>query len=121
MTEWFTKIANTAGVWTGHPMAFIGSVVIVVVWAVSGPLFGFSDTWQLFINTGTTVVTYLLVFVIQNSANRNAAALHLKLDELLRALEPARTELVKAHLEQASEKELQLEQREIERLAEETG
>jgi low affinity Fe/Cu permease len=117
VNEWFTKISNVAGIWTGHPLAFILSCVIVVIWAITGPLFGFSDTWQLFINTGTTVVTYLLVFIVQNTQNRNSTALHLKLDELLRAVSSARTELIREHLELASEEELERQKVLLEELA----
>ena len=117
MNEWFARMANETGKLCGHPLAFIGSTALCIVWAVSGPLFGFSDTWQLVINTGTTVLTFLLVFVIQNSANRNAAALHIKLDELLRAGE-ARTELAQANLENATEDEIEQAQDEVQRLAE---
>lgn len=112
MTRWFAQVSSAAGYATGHPLAFVLSCAAVLLWAISGPLFGFSDTWQLVINTATTVVTYLLVFVIQNTQNRDSAALHLKLDEILRALPQARTELAVEHLEQASE-EVLAEQREV--------
>ena len=85
----------------GSFQALIGSVLLVVVWALTGPLFRFSDTWQLFINTTTTVVTFWMVFVIQNSSNRDAKAIHLKLDELLRVHNAARNELIT--LEEAPE------------------
>jgi low affinity Fe/Cu permease len=78
----------------GSFLALIASVLLVVVWAVTGPLFNFSDTWQLFINTTTTVITFWMVFVIQNSANRDAKAIHLKLDEIIRATQGARNELI---------------------------
>ena len=80
----FTKIANKVAYATGTPMAFVACCSIVVVWAVTGPLFGFSDTWQLIINTGTTIVTFLMVFLIQNTQNRDGAAIQAKLDELIR-------------------------------------
>ena len=70
--------------WSGRTPTFILAVAVVLVWAVTGPFFGFSDTWQLVINTGTTIVTFLMVFLIQNTQNRDAAAIHLKLDELIR-------------------------------------
>jgi low affinity Fe/Cu permease len=90
----------------GSAWAFVASAFIVLVWAASGPVFGFSDTWQLVINTGTTVLTFLAVFLIQNTQNRDARAIHLKLDELIRALEGARTELV--DLEQAPDEDIEV-------------
>ena len=78
----------------GSSLAFFVALLLVIVWAITGPLFGFSDTWQLVINTGTTVVTFLVVFLIQATQNRDSAAIHLKLDELLRAVAKARTGLV---------------------------
>jgi len=84
----FARFAKTTSRATGRPMAFMLACGVVLAWVISGPLFGFSDTWQLVINTGTTIVTFLMVFLIQNTQNRDAKAIHLKLDELLRALEP---------------------------------
>ncbi|PWK72804.1 low affinity iron permease family protein [Aminobacter sp. AP02] len=80
----FTKIANKVAYAAGLPLTFAACCLVVVVWAVSGPLFGFSDTWQLVINTGTTIVTFLMVFLIQNTQNRDGAAIQAKLDELIR-------------------------------------
>jgi low affinity Fe/Cu permease len=80
----FTRFANQVSKWTGRPAAFTLCVAGVIVWAVSGPAFGFSETWQLVINTSTTIVTFLMVFLIQNTQNRDNAALHAKLDELIR-------------------------------------
>jgi low affinity Fe/Cu permease len=117
VNRWFARFAGAAGVWTGHPLAFVLSLAAVLVWAVSGPLFGFSDTWQLVINTGTTVLTFLLVFVIQNTQNRDAQAVHLKLDEIVRALPQARTALVRQHLETATDEELAAVKAELDRLA----
>lgn len=88
----------------GSAWAFVIAVVVILVWAITGPIFRFSDTWQLVINTSTTIVTFLMVFLIQNTQNRDARAFHLKLDELLRALTEARTGLV--DLEDLSEEEL---------------
>ena len=88
----------------GTAWAFIGAIVIIAVWAMTGPMFHFSDTWQLIINTGTTIVTFLMVFLIQNTQNRDAKAVHLKLDELIRALQGARNHLV--DLEKLSDEEL---------------
>ena len=100
---WFTAISNHAGRLCGHPLAFVLAVVSVVVWAVTGPLFGFSDTWQLVINTGTTVLTFLLLFVVQNSQMRNDAAIHAKLDELIHVSESARDELIQAETQPEQE------------------
>ena len=85
----FDRITRAATVWTGSPAAVIGSVLIVLVWALTGPLFRFSDTWQLVINTGTTILTFNMVFVIQHAQNRDGAAVQTKLDEILRAIEGA--------------------------------
>jgi low affinity Fe/Cu permease len=81
----FHRFANWTANVTGKPGVFVIAVAVIVVWAVTGPLFGFSDTWQLIINTGTTIITFLMVFLIQNTQNRDAQELHLKLDELIRA------------------------------------
>ena len=81
----FDRIANRVASWAGRPLAFILALTIIIVWAVTGPLFGWSDTWQLVINTGTTIVTFLMVFLIQNAQNRDASAIQAKLDELIRA------------------------------------
>src|SRR5262249_49468770 len=94
MSELFHRIAKAGSTVLGAARAVIGALVIVIAWAASGPLFHFSDTWQLVINTGTTIVTFLMVFLIQNTQNRNSKALHLKLDELLCAVKEARTGLV---------------------------
>jgi low affinity Fe/Cu permease len=83
LNKWFTHIAEAVSHATGHAVAFIICCVIVIVWAATGPVFGFSDTWQLIINTGTTIVTFLMVFLIQNTQNRDGAAIQAKLDELL--------------------------------------
>jgi low affinity Fe/Cu permease len=98
----------------GSPWAFVLACGVIVVWAVTGPLFHFSDTWQLVINTATTIVTFLIVFLIQNTQNRDTKAIHLKLDELLRGVSGARTSLV--DLEHLSDEELEQLQKEFERL-----
>ena len=90
MDRLFTAFASRVASIVGQPLAFVVAFLVVLVWAVSGPMFGFSDTWQLVINTGTTIVTFLVVFLIQNSQNRDAAAMQAKLDELLRAVDKAR-------------------------------
>jgi low affinity Fe/Cu permease len=84
-SQMFTAASNKVSRGAGSPVAFVASCAIVVVWAASGPFFGFSDTWQLVINTGTTIVTFLMVFLIQNTQNRDGAAIQAKLDELIRA------------------------------------
>jgi low affinity Fe/Cu permease len=116
MRSLFRKFANKTSELVGSPWSFIAAVMIIVIWAISGPLFGFSDTWQLVINTGTTIITFLMVFVIQNTQNRDAKAIHLKLDELLRGVEGARTGLV--DLEDLSDEELKQLQAQFEQLRE---
>jgi low affinity Fe/Cu permease len=90
MDKLFTRVATLIATAAGQPLAFLLAMSIVIVWAVTGPLFAYSDTWQLVINTGTTIVTVLMVFLIQNSQNRDGAAMQAKLDELIRAVEQAR-------------------------------
>jgi low affinity Fe/Cu permease len=90
-------------VFTGHYVTFMTAVAIIVVWAVSGPFFGFSETWQLVINTGTTIVTFLMVFLIQNTQNRDAMAMHIKLDELIHAVSSADNTLMRAEDETVEE------------------
>ncbi len=102
----FDRFAKVTAKTSGHPSTFGTALGIIVIWAVTGPLFKFSDTWQLVINTGTTVVTFLMVFLIQNTQNRDSAAMHLKIDELLRAMQGAHTALV--NLEDLTEEELDL-------------
>ena len=82
---WFLQFAKWTSAFTGHPVAFLTALCIIVVWMITGPLFRFSDTWQLVINTATTIVTFLMVFLIQNTQNRDTQAIHLKLDELIRS------------------------------------
>jgi low affinity Fe/Cu permease len=90
----FTRLAKWIARAMGHPVAFILALLIIVGWAVVGPVFGFSDTWQLVINTGTTIVTFLMVFLIQNTQNRDSEAMQLKLDELIRAVQGAHNALL---------------------------
>lgn len=104
MKDLFRKFSHRTSITVGSPIAFILAVAIIIVWIISGPLFGFSDTWQLVINTGTTIITFLMVFLIQNTQNRDAKAMHLKLDELIRAMKGARNSLV--DLEDFSDEEI---------------
>jgi low affinity Fe/Cu permease len=94
MRKFFNECAAKTSAGAGHPLTFALAVGVIVVWAVTGPLFHYSDTWQLVINTGTTIVTFLMVFLIQNSQNRDAAAMQAKLDELLRAVDKAREQFI---------------------------
>ena len=100
----FDRIAKHVAAWTGRTSAFAIALAIIVVWAVTGPIFGWSDTWQLVINTGTTIVTFLMVFLIQNAQNRDASAIQAKLDELIRAVGHARNEFI--GIEHLSERQL---------------
>jgi len=117
MEDGFRRFANTASRAMGTPVVFALAVLVVLIWGVTGPLFHFSDSWQLVINTGTTVVTFLMVFLIQATQNRDAKALHLKLDELIRSTRDARNTF--ADLENASEDELKEFQDEFRRLRDE--
>lgn len=94
LSRWFTHFATKAAAATGHWVAFVASVLLVIGWAASGPFFGFSETWQLIINTTTTVITYLMVFLIQHTQNRDQYAIQRKLDELIAAIEGANNELI---------------------------
>ena len=105
MDRVFTWFASMIAFASGQPLAFVIAFGTIIIWAVTGPLFGFSDTWQLVINTTTTIVTFLMVFLIQNSTNRDAAAMQAKLDELLRAVDKARGEFI--GIEHLSEKQLE--------------
>ena len=104
VSDAFRIFARRSAIMLGSAWVFVGALFIIIVWALTGPTFHFSDTWQLIINTGTTIVTFLMVFLIQNTQNRDAKAMHLKLDEVIRALKEARNELV--DLENLSDEEL---------------
>ena len=103
-TSWFTSFSKWISHWTGSPLAFGLALGTIAVWGISGPIFGFSDTWQLIINTGTTIITFLMVFLIQNTQNRDAEAMHIKLDELIRSAKGAQNALL--DLEKLDEDEL---------------
>jgi low affinity Fe/Cu permease len=105
MDRFFTWFASMISFASGQPLAFVVAFGTILVWAITGPVFGFSDTWQLVINTGTTIVTFLMVFLIQNSTNRDAAAMQAKLDELLRAVAKARGEFI--GIEHLTEKQVE--------------
>jgi low affinity Fe/Cu permease len=115
----FRKVAHTTASAIGSPYSFAAAVLVVIVWAASGPAFHYSDTWQLVINTSTTIVTFLVVFMIQNTQNRDSRAIHLKLDELIRAVESARNTLV--DVEDLPDEELARLAREFQRLRDPGG
>ena len=110
--DWFGKFAARASGWLGSKWAFAAAAMIIVVWGITGPLFRFSDTWQLVIKTGTTIVTFLMVFLIQNTQNRDARAINLKLNELIRAIDKARDQMI--DIETLSDLELDVIQRKYE-------
>jgi len=114
VSDAFRVFAHRSSVMLGSAWAFSGAVLVILVWIVTGPTFHFSDTWQLIINTSTTVVTFLMVFLIQNTQNRDAKAMHLKLDELIRALKGARNQLV--DLEDLSDEDLKKLERQFQRM-----
>lgn len=103
--SWFTCFAKWTAHASGRPTAFFFAVLVILVWAITGPIFHYSDTWQLIINTGTTVVTFLMVFLIQNTQNRDSQAIHVKLDELIRSIDTARNSVI--DLDSLSDEELE--------------
>lgn len=103
-TDAFDSLAKEVACHSGRPLAFVIAVAIIAIWAITGPIFQFNDTWQLVINTGTTIVTFLMVFLIQNTQNRDAEAVQLKLDEIIRAIDAAENEVMS--LEDKSQEEL---------------
>lgn len=119
MEETFRKLAERISNIVGTSWSFMTAIGLVVLWAITGPLFGFSDTWQLVINTGTTIVTFLMVFLIQNTQNREAVSVQLKLDELLCSVQGARTEMI--NLNNLSDADLTRLKKEFERLGKENG
>jgi low affinity Fe/Cu permease len=119
MRKFFNLCATRISTAAGQPMTFITAVVVILVWAVTGPVFRYSDTWQLIINTGTTIVTFLMVFLIQNSQNRDAAAMQAKLDELLRAVDKAREKFI--GIEHLTDQQIELVRTALERYAKDAG
>lgn len=105
MDRFFTRVSTSVAAAVGQPWAFVLALVSIVLWGFSGPVFGFSDTWQLVVNTSTTIITFLMVFIIQNSQNRDAAAMQAKLDELIRAVAKARNQFI--GIEHMTERELE--------------
>lgn len=116
MKDTFARIARYVSEAVGHPFAFILAAMTIVTWALTGPAFGFSETWQLVVNTGTTIVTFLMVFLIQNAQNRDQEAVQLKLDELIKALRGARTGMV--DIEEMSAEQIETLREEFRRLGE---
>jgi len=119
MRTLFTRIAAWIATAAGQPLTFLAACAIIVVWAITGPLFHFSDTWQLVVNTGTTIITFLMVFLIQNSQNRDAAAMQAKLDELLRAVDKAREKFI--GIEHLTDHQIELIRTALERYARDAG
>jgi len=105
LTGYFSHFAHTTSLWTGHPAAFLAAVAVVLAWVLTGPFFNYSDTWQLVINTGTTIVTFLMVFLIQNTQNRDTLAIQLKLSELVLAMKGAENKF--AAIEDLTDEELE--------------
>ena len=114
MNNLFRKFAHKTSEIVGSPWAFIVATAVIVVWAIAGPIFHFSDTWQLTVKTGTTIITFLMVFLIQNTQNRDATAIHLKLDELIRGVKGARTGMVA--LEELNDEQLARLKHEFDRM-----
>ena len=116
MSDWFGAFAAWVSHWTGKPQVFATAVALLLLWAAFGPLAGFSEQWQLIVNTGTTILTFLMVFIIQNTQNRHTTALQIKLDEVIRAIDGAKDELI--DLEDMSEAELERLQKRFRALGE---
>ena len=115
MERFFTRVATAIATAAGQPFAFVVAFLIILIWGVTGPVFHFSDTWQLVVNTGTTIVTFLMVFLIQNAQNRDGAAIQCKLDELIRAAGKARNEFI--GIEHLTEEQLIMLKMKLEELA----
>ncbi|MEO6906994.1 MAG: low affinity iron permease family protein [Abditibacteriaceae bacterium] len=119
MNDWFRKFAKGTSKVTGSSWVFLAALLLVIVWGISGPMFKYSETWQLVINTGTTIITFLMVFLIQNTQNRDSASIHLKLDELLRSTKEAKNLLIGS--EDLSDEDLENIKRIFEQLKAEDG
>jgi low affinity Fe/Cu permease len=119
MDRFFTKIASRIAGFAGQPAAFVVALFLMIVWGASGPIFRYSDTWQLVVNTSTTIVTFLMVFLIQNSQNRDSAAMQAKLDEIIRALDDARSQFI--GIEHQTDKEIQKIREDLEDECDEGG
>src|SRR3954468_21179030 len=115
MRKFFNVCATKTSAAAGAPLTFVVAMAVIVIWAVSGPFFNYSDTWQLVINTGTTIITFLMVFLIQNSQNRDGAAMQAKLDELLRAVDKAREQFI--GIEHLSDQQIELVRSALEKYA----
>jgi low affinity Fe/Cu permease len=115
VADWFARFSRGTARISGSPVIFFLAVLVIIAWAVTGPVFHYSDTWQLVINTGTTIVTFLMVFLIQNTQNRDATAMHIKLDELIRAVHGARNRMLS--LEDLTEEQLEQLKQQYARLA----
>jgi low affinity Fe/Cu permease len=116
LNDTFFHLSRNTARHVGHPTAFALALMVIIVWGISGPIFHWSDTWQLIINTGTTIITFLMVFLIQSTQNRDSEALHLKLDELIRATKRARNALI--DLDEFTEEEIKALRQEFTKLAE---
>ena len=116
-TSWFSRMATATSRAAGHPGTFVTAVMVIVIWAAVGPIFGFSDTWQLVVNTGTTIITFLMVFLIQHTQNKDSEAVQVKLDELIRASKEAHNALL--DLEQLDMKDIDKLRKNYEKLAKE--
>lgn len=114
----FTNFTTTVSAWLGRPWIFVSALGVLILWGISGPLLGFSDTWQLIINTGTTIITFLMVFIIQNTQNRDNLAMNIKLDAMMRKMGISEKELIEA--EENSDKKLEKEKRVVQKRAEKT-
>lgn len=119
MRNTFRKLSSKISIWAGSPAVFIGAVVIIAIWALSGQYFNHSDTWQLVINTGTTIITFLMVFLIQNTQNRDGKAIQLKLDELIRATKGARMYYI--GLEELNDEEIDILNAQLHKIMDEPG
>ena len=117
--DWFGRMAQWTSHFAGHPVAFLLAFVSLVIWGITGPLYHYSDTWQLVANTATSLITFLMVFIIQNSQNRDTKAIHLKLDELIRAVNAAHNEMI--DIEKLSAKDLEQLASRYERIRNETA